>query len=276
MKNFISISFCIFLLATTSVAQNTNIIDLFRSDFRQAEIYFKDLAYRNAIELYERELERNPKNQTAKIKIAECHRLLKDAQNAEYWYEKASEDGPLPAINNYHYGQVLSSNQKYRQARALYNEQQRQNPLDSRSQLKIDFIDNMDFYLRDSALYEVSITNINSKATDFGPAYYKDGIVFLSSRDQDLFVKHQSSPSSANESLFDLYYAPDHNNGFYGSAVKFQQQINSKFHEGPLSFGSGGSLVFTRNNYFKGRTGRSSDGRMKLKLYFAELDENRI
>ncbi len=271
-------TFSILLFTLSSInlwSQNTNIIDLFRSDFRQAEIYFKDLAYHNAIELYERELDRNPNNVKAMLQIAESYRLLKQPVQSEYWYNKASENESLPAIHNYHYAQVLSSNQKYREARALYAQFKEQNPIDSRSPSKIEFIDNMSFYLRDSALYAIEDANINSSATDFGPTYYKDGVVFLSSRDQDLFIKHSFSPSKAQESLFDMYFAKKSGLGAYTTPVKFQQQINTKFHEGPLSFGPGESLIFTRNNFYKGQSGRGSDGEMKLKLYFANLDKDR-
>lgn len=248
---------------------------MFRSDFRQAEIYFKDLAYRNAIELYRRELERSPKNVKAMLQIAESYRLLKEPMEAEHWYNKASEEQPISAIHNYQYAQVLSSNQKYNKARIIYSQYKEQNPLDSRPTSKLRFIDNMSFYLRDSSLYTIEPANINSSAIDFGPSYYKDGVVFLSSRDQDLFVKHTSSASSTTESLLDIYFAKKTGSGIFDSPVKFQQQINSRFHEGPLSFGPGESLIFTRNNFYKGQARRGTDGQMKLKLFFANLDKDR-
>ena len=275
MRRLVNILLLSSLGWNASVAQNTNVIDLFRSDFRQAEIYFHDLAYQNAIELYERELDRNPKNTRAMIQIAECYRLLKNPVEAEYWYDKVYEEKTLPAENAYNFAQVLMWNQKYDEAKIIYRQVKEQNPLDTRVDSKLAFIENMDFYLRDSTLYHVEPANINSEALDFGPAYYDQGVVFLSSRDQDLFIKHQASLTNSGESLLDLYYAPMTGDGQYGNPTKFQQKINSRFHEGPLSFGDNGKLIFTRNNFYKGKARRSSDGQMKLNLYFAELDTNR-
>lgn len=51
--------------------------------------------------------------------------------------------------------------------------------------------------------------------------------------------------------------------------------INSKYHEGPSAFFKDGSrVVFTRNNYLKGKTGKGSDGIIKLKLYIGEADKD--
>ena len=45
--------------------------------------------------------------------------------------------------------------------------------------------------------------------------------------------------------------------------------VNSKYHNGSASVFPDGSIMFTRNNYFKGQTQRSTDGIIKLKLYTA-------
>ncbi len=54
---------------------------------------------------------------------------------------------------------------------------------------------------------------------------------------------------------------------------RFGGSINSKYHEGPSTFFKDGSkVIFTRNNFLNGKTGRSSDGVNKLKLYIADAD----
>ena len=50
----------------------------------------------------------------------------------------------------------------------------------------------------------------------------------------------------------------------------FSRTINTKYHEGPVTFTRDQNvIVFTRNNASKGKTGKSSDGVKKLKLYSA-------
>jgi outer membrane protein OmpA-like peptidoglycan-associated protein len=46
-------------------------------------------------------------------------------------------------------------------------------------------------------------------------------------------------------------------------------KINSKYHNGSAAVFPDGSIIFTRNNYSKGQTQKSTDGIVKLKLYTA-------
>ncbi|RYE56047.1 MAG: flagellar motor protein MotB [Sphingobacteriales bacterium] len=43
--------------------------------------------------------------------------------------------------------------------------------------------------------------------------------------------------------------------------------LNSKYHDGPVAAFPDGSIIFTRNNYYKGKTQKSKDGIIKLKMY---------
>ncbi|WP_069660027.1 OmpA family protein [Arcticibacter eurypsychrophilus] len=45
--------------------------------------------------------------------------------------------------------------------------------------------------------------------------------------------------------------------------------VNTRFHEGPAAVFPDGSLIFTRNNYYKGTAKKSKTGINKLKLYLA-------
>jgi outer membrane protein OmpA-like peptidoglycan-associated protein len=46
-------------------------------------------------------------------------------------------------------------------------------------------------------------------------------------------------------------------------------KVNSKYHNGSAAVFPDGSIIFTRNNYIKGQSQKSTDGIMKLKLYLA-------
>jgi len=55
--------------------------------------------------------------------------------------------------------------------------------------------------------------------------------------------------------------------------VKFSNAINTKYHEGPLVFFNGeDSVIFTRNNYYKGKYKTDSEGVNKLKLFTAKRE----
>lgn len=52
-------------------------------------------------------------------------------------------------------------------------------------------------------------------------------------------------------------------------AERLKKRINSRFHEGPAVVLPEGSLMFTRNNFYKGNANRSRQGVNKLKLFTA-------
>jgi outer membrane protein OmpA-like peptidoglycan-associated protein len=56
---------------------------------------------------------------------------------------------------------------------------------------------------------------------------------------------------------------------------RFGGSINSKYHEGPSAFFKDGQrVIFTRNNFVKGKATNSSDGINKLKLYIANAHKD--
>ncbi len=52
-------------------------------------------------------------------------------------------------------------------------------------------------------------------------------------------------------------------------AVRLKRRINSRYHEGPAVVLPEGSLMFTRNNFYKGQAKTSSQGINKLKMFTA-------
>lgn len=55
---------------------------------------------------------------------------------------------------------------------------------------------------------------------------------------------------------------------------EFSKDLNTKYHEGPLTFSADGSqVIFTRNNYNEGKSRKSTDNVTKLKLYSADLSD---
>jgi len=247
------------------------------SNTRKAEIYFGKLAYKNAIELYERVLEKNPKDLNAKLRIAECYMAMNDPVNAIHWYDDVMKEAELGPKHKYNYAQALSSLGNYDEAYKWYQYYSSEIPDDPRGKSKLDFLQNINFYRRDSTLYFIKSLSFNSTNSDFGAVPYEDGLVFLSSRDEDLFIKYDDTgeelgTDSDAEAPLDLYFA-QYNDSIYLQPRKLNPLINSKFNEGPLAFyHHSRKVIFTRNNYLHFKKGFSSDGKIKLKLYESVRD----
>ncbi|MGR3810439.1 OmpA family protein [Jiulongibacter sp. NS-SX5] len=90
-----------------------------------------------------------------------------------------------------------------------------------------------------------------------------------------------TAPTANDSRTIGSYGGTNINMGYgYGDkpiteSEKFSGSINSKYHEGPAAFFKDGQrVIFTRNNFVKGKTGESSDGINKLKLYLATTEKD--
>ncbi|WP_345266912.1 carboxypeptidase regulatory-like domain-containing protein [Nibrella viscosa] len=275
---------------------------------RAANKQFDDMSYATAVRMYEEFLRGDKKNQPAEtreamLKLAYSYRKMQDTRNAERVYgELVKSYDDLSSEVYLYYAQALASNGKYRDSQKIYSRYGEKQKEDMRGRrFTMSYMDMNRFY-QDSSSYQMAALPINTRQADFSPMYYKNGLVFVSARDESGAVKRVFG---WNQTPFlDLYFFPD-TTQFKpltndpavrttstavlggGSAVnlpsdatvddknlskaeKFSRTLNTKYHEGPLTFSKDQKMViFTRNNTSKGKAGKSSDGVKKLKLYSA-------
>ncbi|MCB0706025.1 MAG: OmpA family protein [Saprospiraceae bacterium] len=107
---------------------------------------------------------------------------------------------------------------------------------------------------------------INTEHLDFSPAFYQNGIVYVSSR-------YQNGPidKKIGETFFELFYAELDKEGNPLEPQDFSVNVNSQTHEGPVTFNKAGNRIyFTRNNMHKGVRQADSRDVTRLKIYEAE------
>lgn len=127
------------------------------------------------------------------------------------------------------------------------------------------------FHLEDISLLGTAAAGLGGASAE-GSSSRKRSVGYVGSE--------QYTPPSANDSrTIGSYGGTNVSLGLgYGDlpktpADRFKGSLNSKYHEGPTAFFKDGSkVIFTRNNFLNGKTGRSSDGVNKLKLYIASAD----
>jgi outer membrane protein OmpA-like peptidoglycan-associated protein len=289
------------------------------------------LAYSAAIPLYQDVLKHEPGNLKAMVNLADSYQKVKDTRNAERLYSDIVKRNDAPKEAYLHYAQALAENNKYESSREWFLRYEEARRADKRSERFARSYATLGNFFADSVYYTVYYTSLNSGYSEFGPAYYKSGLAFASSRPRSKGVNRvyewDQSP------FLDLYFAPDttlikdesmelrpgyaprmvktsgkayrfndddtpptSNDsptlGYTGSvvtkdslyrdetgattALALAGDINSKFHEGPMTFFPGGdSVIFTRNNFVPGKVGKSNDGTNKLKLYTARYKDGK-
>lgn len=96
--------------------------DIPRSSFDQAEIKFAQSKYDEALPLYKKALEEDPKNYLAALYSADCLMQLGDYENAEKYYQKAIDIDPDRETAYRYSATYLMKQKKYDQARDRYIE----------------------------------------------------------------------------------------------------------------------------------------------------------
>lgn len=114
----------------------------------------------------------------------------------------------------------------------------------------------------------VTLTNcasINTAALEFSPAFYQNGLVFVSSR-----YKNGPVDERLGETFFELFYSDLDPNGMPLKPQALSLEINSQLHEGPVTFNrKGDQIFFTRNNQTGGVPRPDAKGKVQLKIYQA-------
>lgn len=115
---------------------------------------------------------------------------------------------------------------------------------------------------------KVIVTNerrVNSDELEFSPVFYKDGIVFISSRFETVQMNVKDK-NIGSKNIFSIYRSQRDAEGFLQEPIPFANELTFRLHEGPLSFDrTGQRIFFTRNEPTK----VANDGYKKLQVYTA-------
>ncbi len=263
-------SFCtqIFAQPVDVVTQQTN-----NRQVETADKIYNDLGYKVSLSHFQ---EKENLSNSDLIKIANSYRLNHDTENAELWYSQVVQSSD-EAIHKLHFAQALHCNRKYEEAKKYYLEYDKMlvdnSGTDKRGYLSAQAINRINEFNHSEVIIKNEVL-INSKKLDFSPTYYEDGIVFVSTR-----VAHSDKIIGKDlwidDNFMSLFFAQKSgDNAEITKLEEFSHTINTKFHEGPVTFSRDGEkLFFTRNNYNKGKRRNSTDGVMKLKIYTATKSE---
>lgn len=236
----------------------------------KADRFFDNFAYSKAVPLYEKiAVESEALKEESMLKIADSYRLMNKPVSAEKWYQKLEGSSILTSQDKMNYAQVLLKNGKDNEAEKIIS-QLNQEEISLIKRLK--GVENIEIFFRDSSAYFVENMNINSAESDFSPAFYDGGIVFVSNRKN--WRLNQSTYYWDDSYFLDLYHARADKNGVVGEPESLTKRINTIFHEGPaVFFENDTKVIFTRNNFNLGESRTSTEGINKLKLYYAEKNK---
>jgi outer membrane protein OmpA-like peptidoglycan-associated protein/tetratricopeptide (TPR) repeat protein len=259
MKKNLILLFCLLSFFTNNSFAQGLLKKMAENNFDK--YYFKDALDQN-LEL----IKNDSTNLEIQKKIGICYRKINDSKNAEIWFAKVVKAWKIEPEYKLYYAEALAENKKYEESKKWYLAYAADRVTDSRgNSFALAYSQINKFYI-DSSAYKISTVIFNSDQLDFSPEIYRDGIVFCSNRSTSSLIKNAFAWDYTN--YLDLYFVKNGSE----KAEKLAGDINTKYHEGPISFNKTmDTAVFTRTNYYMDKLGQDTAGTHKLKLYLAVL-----
>ena len=179
--------------------------------------------------------------------IAECYRLTNDPKNAEIWYKLAIKSSFSRPEAEFWLAESLKKNGKYPLAIDEFKKYRQVAPSDARAEQEIRSCELAAEWLRNPEAYKVEeIKDLNSKESDFSPAYGRDDfsmIYFTTSREG---VAGKKTHGATGQNFTDIFESRMDKKSKWSTPVPVEG-INTEFEEGTPSFSSDyKELYFTR------------------------------
>ncbi len=244
---------------------------------KKANAYFDKMWYAEAAELYEKAMAKGEKHHTFDViqKVADAHYFNTNMEKAHHWYNILYENygKEMSADNVFKYAHSLKGTGKYAHSKRLmrlYNKKIKNGEHTvssfkepSRNEIVLDEI------LSGKNDFELKNLSVNTEYSDFSPMFLDSNqVVFASAKDSSFLNTRRYKWN--DQPFLDLYVAKiNEESQDLKNAIKFSNNINTKYHEASVTFSPDNStMYFTRNNFGK-KLGRDKNGVNHLKIYTA-------
>jgi outer membrane protein OmpA-like peptidoglycan-associated protein/tetratricopeptide (TPR) repeat protein len=239
-----------------------------------ADKKFDNLAYIDAIEIYEKVALKGYKSTELFQKLGNSYYFNANLVEANKWYGELFALGQEVEPEYYfRYAQTLKSTGDYKKANEYLALFSQKTASDNRAKIFTSNKDYLSEIKKNSGRQNIEDAGINSEYSDYGGAFYKDNFIFTSARDTGgvSVVKHKWT----NASFYNLYSATVTSEGYLVNPEPMSRKVNSKFNESSSVFTKdGNTMYFTRNNFLNGKQKTDASKTTLLKLYKASKLED--
>ncbi len=265
--NIINILCGISLLLSTAVAAQES----------RADKKYDQLAYIDAIKLYEKVADRGYQSQKLYQNVGNAYYFNGKLTDANSWYKQLFE---LPAAESipseyyYRYAQTLKAMSQYAEADKFLEKFAALEAEDSRAVLFKAHKDYLADIKSNSGRYSMVPLQLNTIFSDYGATVYNNQLIFTSSRDKKGLSKRIHTWT--DEPFTRLYAADLASDGSLGKPQIFAAEMANMFNEStPVITADGNTIYFTRNNSYHGKRQTDDQGTTLLKIYKASWQNNR-
>ncbi|MBT8269841.1 MAG: PD40 domain-containing protein, partial [Bacteroidia bacterium] len=238
-------------------------------DTKKADKHFSRLEFVDAAEDYLSLVTNGKGDAYVYTQLAECYYNIFNTVEAERWYAKALAESESPETA-YRYSQMLKANGKYSESNEWMDKFATMRPGDDRA---LAFRKNPDYLpkiLEKGKKFNVQNLPLNSENSDFGGTI-SNGKLYITSARNDARKTYGWNA----EPFLDIYEFSIADDGSYVAESLLGKRINSRYHEGLVSFSPDGKIMyFSRESHVDNLFVKDSVTRNKmgvLNLYRSNL-----
>lgn len=261
------------IIATGLFSFTSVVVSAQNSWIDKADEAFQSLAYRDAIESYERGISKIEGDAPYAVlqRLAESYRKVNELEKAEETYKKVVATSEATGMDYYLYSRVLLANNKYEESQVQLEAYRKKESSSMGSEFSLEAIEKLRA-TADKYAIEKSAVSANGY-DDFSPVMVGGSMYFSSNRSNSVAV--QRTYAWDGKPFLNIYQAGVSADGSVGDVDPIGKGINGKWHEGTASFTADGSVVyFTRNDATDGKLGESESGITQLKIYSSERNDD--
>jgi outer membrane protein OmpA-like peptidoglycan-associated protein/tetratricopeptide (TPR) repeat protein len=235
MKNlYIALSFVVISITVSAQNKNTKIADKLFARFE----------YVDAVKEYQKLIENGKTDPYVYKQLADANYNMFNSAEAIKWYKKATET-QQDAETYYRYAQMLKAEGKYDDANKQMRKFAAAAPNDLRTKA---FNENQNYIpslLDKTKLFDVKSSEISSDKSDFGAVLYDNSLYFTSARNGA-----RKTYGWTEEPFLDIYKADYNTDGTITNASPVTE-LNSKWHDGPITISADGKTAYFASESFK-------------------------
>jgi len=238
MKNLKTLLFITLMSSLCLTAQN--------SDTKKADKQFARYEFVKAAESYNKLIEKGKGDTYVYGQLAECYYNVFSTIDAEKWYAKALVSSSDPEMI-YKYSEMLKANGKYDESNTQMEKFASMRPSDDRATAFRKNPNYLPKILEQGKKFNVQNADFNSEQSDFGGTMNNGKLYITSSRNDN-----RKTYGWNQEPFLDIYSLSKNSDGSYQGATLMNDKINTRYHEGLVSFSPDGeTMYFSRESYFE-------------------------
>ncbi|WP_458628365.1 OmpA family protein [Winogradskyella sp. PC D3.3] len=215
-------------------------------DTKKADKQFAQYEFVKAAESYNKLVEKGKADAYVYGQLAESYYNIFNTEAAERWYAKALETSDNPEMI-YKYSQMLKANGKYEASNKQMDRFASMRPSDHRAAAFRKNPDYLPKILEQGKKFNVQNADFNSEQSDFG-GIMNDGKLYITSGRND----SRKNYGWNDQPFLDIYTIVKNTDGTYQEAELANNKINSRFHEGLVTFSPDGkTMYFSRESFYE-------------------------